>query len=80
VKLTAGTFICGFGSCKWQNKVQGAKEDESALATKILYTLGSSDDRVLYEGKLQKLLEVVNAKRLQQPGCKLAFHDIQPCA
>jgi hypothetical protein len=78
--MPPGTFICGFGSAKWQCKKEAGKEDESSLTTKMLYSLSDSEEKVLFDGRLQSLLEVVNAKRLANPSCKVMYHDLLPNA
>lgn len=78
VKLSSGTFVAGFGPCKWQAQ----KDDDQTQSTpnKIVYNLSSSDELVHFEGKLMTLLTVINQKRAQQPGCRILYHDIVPCA
>lgn len=62
VQLLPGTLITGFGKTSWENR----KPDSPAEADegkKILFSLESSEQKVLYEGRLTTLLQVVNDQR-----------------
>ena len=37
-------------------------------------------DYVIFEGRFQMLLEVVNARRAREPHAKIAYYDLQPSA
>ena len=75
VQVPAGTLLAGFGRGRWERAPEGGD-----LGKKISYGLSDYNTDVILEGKIAKLIDVVNTRRQKDPTCKVAYHDMRPIA
>ncbi len=75
--LIPGTLLAGFGKGKWQ--VKSGDYDENK---QLLYTLQDGHaEKVVFNGKLMTLLEVVNQRRATSPAtATVNYHEMKPLA
>ena len=70
--LPAGYIVAGFGRGKYRHNNNG----EVNMDTAFSFQLQSSEERIMHQGNLVTVREVVQAERKKNPTCKVAYHDI----
>ena len=70
--LPAGYIVAGFGRGKYRHNTNGEVNMDLAFS----FQLQSSEERIMHQGNLVTVREVVQAERKKNPTCKVAYHDI----